>query len=237
MTSPTNNNKNALTSEQFNSILMSFIHDIKNSLLMSLSSLESLYQQLDELQPEHKNQIALIQYELRRINNSLVELLSLYKMENQLFSVQEDQYNVYDYLEELIINNKPLSSKQNFSIKLECDEEVEWFFDKDLIGTIINSTINNSIRYAKSKVILNAEICNGFLEIKIEDDGSGFPEKMFNRPDTLETAINMNTGSTGLGLYFAEQIAHIHKNGERTGITRIDNKSRLGGGRFTLCLP
>ena len=230
-------NASTLSPEQFNAVLMSFIHDIKNSLLMALGSLEALYYQLDELNPEHKNQLTLIQYELRRINNSLLQLLSLYKMENQLFSVQADQYNLYDFLDELIISNKPLDAKENFSIELECDEDTEWFFDKDLIGTIINSTINNSIRYANSKVILSAKISNDYLNIIIEDDGQGFPQKMFDRPDTLETAINMKTGSTGLGLYFAEQIAKTHINGDLQGVTTIDNQSRLGGGRFSLLLP
>lgn len=228
---------NNLSSEQFNSVLMSFIHDIKNSLLISLNGLETLYENLDTVQPEQKESISLIQYELHRINNSLVQLLSLYKMETHLFSINADQYNLYDFLDELIINNSIIRSKQDFSIKMECDEDINWFFDKDLIATIVNSTINNSIRYAQSQIKLSAVIENNFLKITVEDDGNGFPEKMFVPADTLETAINMQSGSTGLGLYFAEKIANIHKNKDRSGTTVIDNDSELGGGRFTLLLP
>lgn len=228
---------NSLSSEQLNSVLMSFIHDIKNSLLMSLSGLETLYNNIDACQSDQKESISLIQYELHRINNSLVQLLSLYKMETHLFSVQADQYNIFDFLDELIINNRLLSTMQDFSIDMECDENMEWFFDKDLIATIVNSTINNSIRYAHKQIKLSALIKNDYLQITIEDDGDGFPEKMFIHPDTLETAINMQSGSTGLGLYFAEKIANIHTNKERSGATLIDNKSQLGGGRFTLLLP
>lgn len=226
-----------LSSEQFNAVLLSFIHDIKNSLLMSLNGLDILYNDLETSQPEQKDTISSIQYELHRINNSLVQLLSLYKMETHLFSLHADQYNLYDFLDELIINNTLTRTKQDFSIKMECDEDIEWFFDKDLIGTIINSTINNSIRYAHNKIQLSAVIENNFLKIIIEDDGKGFPKKMFVQPDSIETAINMNSGSTGLGLYFAEQIANIHKNKDKSGSTMIDNESQLGGGRFTLLLP
>lgn len=227
----------SLPAEQFNAVLMSFIHDIKNSLLVSLSGLEVLYHELDSIKPEQKESISLIQYELHRINNSLVQLLSLYKMETHLFSVQADQYNLYDFLDELIINNTQIRSEENVSIKMECAEDIEWFFDKDLIATIINSTINNSIRYANTQIMISAVIENDFLKVVIEDDGKGFPEKMFVHPDSLETAINMQSGSTGLGLYFAEKIAHIHKNKNQNGSTKIDNKSLLGGGRFTLLLP
>jgi signal transduction histidine kinase len=188
-------------------------------------------------QTEQQESISLIQYELHRINNSLVQLLSLYKMETHLFSMQADQYNVYDFLDELIISNSLILTKQNFSIDMNCNEDIDWFFDKDLISTIINSTINNSIRYAKKQIRLSASIKNNFLDISIEDDGEGFPEKMFVRADTLETAIDMQSGSTGLGLYFAEKIANIHKNKKYSGTTIIDNDSSLGGGRFTLRLP
>ena len=238
---PNSNSKEAAANikqtEQLNAVLMSFIHDIKNSLLMSLSSLETLFSTIDNIKPEQKNNINQIQFELRRVNNALVQLLSLYKMETHLFSIHADQYNCYDFLEELIINNAPLHEQADFEVRLECDQELEWFFDRDLIAGIINSTINNSIRYTHSKIILSAEIINNYLQISIEDDGSGFPEKMFSRPDTLETAIDMKSGSTGLGLYFAEQIANIHRHGDRKGSISIDNKSQIGGGRFTLLLP
>lgn len=226
-----------ISSEQINAVLMSFIHDIKNSLLISLGSLETLYYSLETLKPELKESVSLIQYELQRINNSLVQLLSLYKMETHLFSIQADQYNLYDFLEEIIINNTLINEQKSFSIDMECDENIDWFFDKELIATIINSTINNSIRYADSKIKLSAEIIDNYLQICIEDDGKGFPEKMFVHPDSLETAINMQSGSTGLGLYFSEKIANIHHNGDKRGSTVIDNKSQFGGGRFKLFLP
>lgn len=241
MPDPDSNDKEVAAStrqtEQLNAVLMSFIHDIKNSLLMSLSSLETLFITIDNIKAEQKNSINQIQFELRRVNNALVQLLSLYKMETHLFSIHADQYNCYDFLEELIINNAPLHEQADFEFKIECDQDVEWFFDRDLIASIINSTINNSIRYTHSKIILSAGINNNYLQISIEDDGSGFPEQMLVHPETLETAIDMKSGSTGLGLYFAEQIANIHRNGDKTGSISIDNKSQIGGGRFTLLLP
>ncbi len=223
--------------EQFNAVLMFFIHDIKNSLLMSLSSLENLYYELDQLPDQQKQSLTTIQYELRRINNALIQLLSLYKMQTSLFSVHIDQYNVYDFLDELIINNQPLNSQNGIQINLQCDEELDWFFDRDLIATLINSSVNNAIRYAQNKILLSAQINNNQLEITIEDDGDGFPKKMFTQEEDLETIINSNTGSTGLGLYFARKIASLHKNREKQGLTKIDNQSSLGGGRFLLFLP
>ena len=224
--------------QQLNAVLMSFIHDIKNSLLVSLSGLDELYMTLENnVSPQQKESFNQIQFQLRRINNDLVQLLSLYKMETQLFSLHADQYNLYDFLDELIINNSPLNKQADFSFQLDCADDIDWFFDHDLISMIINSTISNSIRYTKSRIILSAKIKHHFLEISIEDDGDGFPENMLKHHKTLETAIDMKFGSTGLGLYFAEQIANIHRNGEKEGSIKVDNNSKIGGGRFTLFLP
>ncbi len=204
---------------------------------MSLSSLEALYTDLEQLPELHKQQLTTIQYELRRINNALIQLLSLYKMQTDLFSINIDQYNVYDFLDELIINNTPLNSQSGIQIHLHCDDDLDWFFDKDLIAMLINSSLNNAIRYARNTIYLSAQITNEQLKITIEDDGDGFPQKMFNQAEDLETIINSSTGSTGLGLYFAQKIACLHKNREKHGVTRIDNQSSLGGGRFLLFLP
>ena len=224
--------------KQLNAVLMSFIHDIKNSLLISLTGLDELYTTLkNTASPQQKESFNQIQYQLRRINNDLVQLLSLYKIETQLFALHADQYNLYDFLDELIINNSPLNKQDNFSFQLDCDEDLDWFFDQDLMTMIINSSLSNSIRYTSSRIIVSAKIKQDFLEISIEDDGNGFPQQMFIRQKSLATAIDMKSGSTGLGLYFSEQIAQIHRNGERQGSIRIDNNSQIGGGRFTLFLP
>ncbi|MBE9526835.1 MAG: HAMP domain-containing histidine kinase [Proteobacteria bacterium] len=223
--------------EQLNAVLMSFIHDIKNSLLVSLNGLDELYMAMERILPQQEDSFNQIQLQLRRINSDLVQLLSLYKMETKLFSLHADQYNCYDFFDELVINNAPLTKQAHFSFELDCDEDIDWFFDHDLIATVINSTINNSIRYTHSKILLCARINNGFLEITIEDDGDGFPKKMFVHHESLKTAIDMKSGSTGLGLYFAEQIANIHHSGDKKGHITIDNNSKLGGGRFTLFLP
>ena len=49
--------------------------------------------------------------------------------------------------------------------------------------------------------------------------------------------ISFETGSTGLGLYFADIVARLHQAGDATGCIRLSNDSRLGGGCFTLELP
>ena len=104
---------------------MSFIHDIKNSLLVSLNGLDELYMAMENILPQQEDSFNQIQLQLRRINSDLVQLLSLYKMETKLFSLHADQYNCYDFFDELVINNAPLTKQAHFSFELDCDEDID----------------------------------------------------------------------------------------------------------------
>jgi len=228
-----NNNESQISQADFNAIIMSVIHDVKNSLVMSLNTLDRLEPEIPEAK---KSEISDIQYELMRTNQALIRLLSLYKMQNQAFSLTRDQYNVYDFLEELILTSKSVQSNGNVNFAIDCDEYLDWYFDLELINNVINSIINNTLRYAKSQITLSAEIKGSFLHIAIEDDGPGYPEDIMRQAKSIKDGIDYNMSSTGLGLFFSEKIAAMHKQGDKIGYTSIENHSS-GGARFCIALP
>jgi hypothetical protein len=49
--------------------------------------------------------------------------------------------------------------------------------------------------------------------------------------------VHFETGSTGLGFYFSNQVAQLHKNRDQRGTLAIENGGSLGGGCFVLSLP
>ena len=73
--------------------------------------------------------------------------------------------------------------------------------------------------------------------IDIADDGIGYPEFMLKEQENFIKSIDHSTGSTGLGLYFAGQIARLHKQGENKGTIKLLNGGELKGGIFRLTLP
>ncbi len=78
---------------------------------------------------------------------------------------------------------------------------------------------------------------DGMLLIQIDDDGSGYPQKLLDAVDDFSSGINAQTGSTGLGLYFAATIADSHQRHVRQGHIRVQNAVALSGGSFQLFLP
>jgi len=225
--------KEEISPSDLNAIIMSVVHDVKNSLLLSSGTLEQLSLEIpSDLQAE----IDKVQTEIKGVNQSLMRMLTLYKMQTNVFSLNRDQYNVYDFIEELVLTNSSINSTDNLKINIECDEYLEWFFDIDLLANVINSIINNTIRYAKEQVILRARISDKMLIIDIEDDGAGYPQAMLEQNQSINTQIDFNVGNSGLGLFFAQKIAHLHNNKDKQGYTAISNLES-GGGCFTICLP
>lgn len=221
----------------FYPIFMSSVHDLKNSLIMSLGTLDMMETICHEKDPEMLDQVHCLQYELQRSNNGLIQLLSLYKMDKNLCSVNLDQHNAHEFLHEVLLQNRSLRDSKKFHVDLECDEDLDWYFDRELIFGIIGTIINNACRYAKERILVRGYEKDGFFEIVIEDDGGGFPEFILNADGDYSMGVSFSSGSTGLGLYFAAKVAELHRRGDVKGSVRLENIPENGGGRFTLILP
>lgn len=224
----------------FQSFLASVAHDMKNSLGIVLNSLDEVINSCEQCITEpctSRNNLLQVNYEAIRVNHNLIQLLTLYKMENDQFGMNIAHYNVDDILDENILQNKPLLDYKGIEALTECDDALTWFFDRDLLSGVINNVLNNSFRYAKDKIKIKAEEKDGWLVLSIEDNGEGYPEDILQKGTQTSGEVNFKTGSTGLGLYFASLVAKAHRNKGREGFITLSNGGEYGGGCFTINLP
>lgn len=219
----------------FSTVLASTVHDMKNSLSLILNSLQEITQQLKKIDPE-SNQVAVLQYQATRLNGLLVQLLALYKAEQKQLPLNINYQDVFDFIEEQVIAHEELLENKNIDVSFDVEDELEWAFDSELMATVINNVITNNIRYTKSRIHLEASIVDAMLEIRIMDDGPGYPEAMLNNQNDVILGINQSTGSTGLGLYFAGQVASMHNRNNIEGTIHLSNSAESGG-IFTIRIP
>ena len=221
----------------FTAFLASIAHDIKNSLSMMLSSLDEVATKCTpETCHSHKH-LSQIQYEASRVNNNLIQLLTLYKMDTDQFGINISQYPVSEVLQETILQNKPLLDFKGFEVSTECPEDLYWFFDRELLMGIINNIMSNAFRHAKGKIKMTAAESEGQFILTIEDDGEGYPEELLESEGQTSRGVSFKTGSTGLGLYFASMVAKMHKNKGKEGFINISNGGEYGGSCFSITLP
>lgn len=221
----------------FSSILASSIHDMKNSLGMLLNSLEELVEQRDDECHCSPDKASRLQYEAKRVNDNLVQLLTLYRLGNDQYLPQFEEYALTDFLDECYLLDKPLLDFRGITFELSVEENLHWYFDRELVAGVIGNVVNNALRYTRDIIRITASEETGMLRITVEDNGNGFPEAMLVIGNEAESGIDFNAGHTGLGLHFSRQVAAQHRNRNVSGFIRMDNGSDLGGGRFHLYLP
>jgi signal transduction histidine kinase len=229
-------NKNKDTFD-FALVLASSVHDMKNSIGMLIASLETV---IEEHPPENERQLNhfnTLQYEASRINSELVQLLTIYRMQTDHLPLRIDQHFVIDVLEDQIARNHTLIESRGIRLKFECDDHLEWYFDADLVGSVIQNVIVNCSRYTRNELLVSARVEQDCLRLIVADDGGGYPQSMLESPSVLAHKAEVSDGNTHLGLYFAEQIAKLHRQKNRVGYIELTNGQPLGGGCFSMYLP
>jgi signal transduction histidine kinase len=225
--------------QPFSLMLASSIHDMKNSLGMVIHSLDEMIDTRDgegncRCQPDLA---ARLQYEAHRVNDNLIQLLTLYRIENKTYTPQIEACQVADFLAESMAISEPLLRFRNISVEVICDEALPGYFDRELITGIINNVLTNAMRYTHDRLQISARHQDNFLVITIDDNGQGYPPAMLEEGARQQQKVSFTSGRTGLGLYFAAMVAAMHSDGERRGYIEVSNQSDIGGGRFRLFLP
>ena len=225
-----------MESRELEMLLASSIHDMKNSIAMLLNSVDRLSS--DNLSQEKTDKhLAHLRYEASRLNNDLIHLLGVYRMQEQELPIAIDEHEVHDLLHHQYLKNQILLTKSNIEFELDCDEDEIWYFDNELIGGVINNILVNAVRYCEKHICLSARIENNQMCIEVSDDGQGYPENMLHSPEKPLKSIDFRTGSTSLGLYFASKVANLHKKGDLCGHVSLKNGGKYGGGVFAIFLP
>jgi len=221
----------------FSDILASSIHDIKNSLGMILNNLDDLIAS-PENHIKDPRQTRLLQDEARRVNSNLIQLLALYKLGHAELVVHVAEYNLEDFLDEVIADNQAVCNALDIQLDQSCAPDLSGYFDSELVRSVLDNAIGNARRYAKSRILLSADHENDGLVIRVEDDGTGFPARFIGRLDpTHPLQQGEGAGRTKLGHYFSAQIASLHKTSDHQGYIQLKNGHQLSGGCLELWLP
>lgn len=216
--------------------LASSVHDMKNSIAILIGSMEKILAGSDKDRPEYAEMTHMM-YETKRINGNLIQLLSIYKLGHDLYPFSPEDWVLGDFVEETLSLHRPLLTFRGIGFDAEVESDLIWPFDGDLVGGIIGHALNNAIHYTRSKVRLVVRQSGEGLEIRVEDDGAGYPQKMLEDGVAAMKGVDFQGGSTGLGLYFSAMAARLHRNKGRHGSIRLENGGAFGGGCFVLTLP
>lgn len=217
--------------------LASSVHDMKNSVSILISGLERVLEQVSpESFPAYES-VAHMLYETKRINSNLIQLLTTYKVGQNIYPFDPLPQSIDQFVLTIVAQQEQLLQFHGITLELDYDPTLYWQFDEDLVGGVISHALNNAIRYTKDKVMLVIRESGGMLELRVEDNGSGFPDDMVQEGVSAMHGTDFEGGSTGLGLYFSAMVAKMHQRLGKTGGIRFENGGAYNGGSFVLDLP
>jgi signal transduction histidine kinase len=229
-------------SNELSLFLASTAHDMKNSISVLTGTLESL---LDVAPPgvgAAYPQMAHMLYQTKRLNDSLMQLLALYKQVGKPeYPFDMQPLGIGHLVAQVESASRILLKSRDIRLDTDFDPDLIWHFDEDLIIGVLGHAINNAVHYTKDTIRLAVAVVDGCLELRVEDNGPGYPAAMLEAGAAAVSGaaagVNFLTNSTGLGLYFSSEVARMHSHRQRRGALRLENGGAYGGGCFVLTLP
>lgn len=175
--------------------------------------------------------------ETENMNKLIESLLYLAKGDNDVLTVNKEEFQVYKLFAEVVDETK--LSYKDVDISYECNEELMIVADYDKLKQVLRILIDNSVKFsqdpAKITVNINANKQDKEINITVADNGIGIPEesitKIFDRFYRVDESRTKATGGTGLGLSIARQIIKYHGG-------NISAESKLGAGtKMIISIP
>ncbi len=221
----------------FVNMLNTSVCDMKNSLGLLLHTIDDIR---TEMPPQNEKQVkyfATLQYQASRMNGELIKLLTIHQLEHGNLTVQSDECIVLDTFEEQLALNDSLMKIHDLTVRVDCDYDLVWHYDSELVGSVIQSVLINLSQYTSHCLTLCAVIQDRKLVITITNDGEGYTEAMLNAPKAFENGTQIFCNSSNFGLYYAYKVATLHVYEKNKGSISLANCGEQGGGIFTLVLP
>ncbi len=222
--------------------LASTAHDMKNSVCVLSGTLEAMLAKAAPDTQENIEEMARMLYQTKRLNDNLIQLLALYKQVGTAeypFDIRPQE--IGQLVDQVVAAERTLLKSKGISLELAIDPEQIWYFDEDLIIGVLCHAFNNAIHYTGDKVRLAIAEVDGYLEMRVEDNGRGYPAMLLEAGAAMlsgqSKGVDFLTNSTGLGLSFSSEVARMHKARGRHGVVRLENGGAFGGGCFVLRLP
>jgi signal transduction histidine kinase len=204
---------------------------------MLIQSIDTLSNKFADKDPESASELASLHYEASRLNTNLLQVLSLYRSEKNQLPLNIDEHYIDDLVDELIAKNTIYIKNNNHEVEFDIQPDLCWYFDLDMIISLLNDIFINALRYSHGKIKITAKQLDQELQITIQDNGDGYPDNMMVSSGTEMRDLNLASGRTGLGLFFAKLIAAAHSNQSNVGRISLTNGGELGGSVFILTLP
>ncbi len=211
-------------------------HELKTPLTAIMSGTDILLNDKENLSPDHKEIVGIIDDASHRLQALLTDILDMSRLEDGSIEVEREWRSVEDLVTSeanMLVNASP-----THTLKLEVDEDLpKVFVDAPKIRQLLENIIGNAVKYSPKggTITVAVQPDDDHLAVSVTDQGVGIPEAdidlIWDKFYRTELATNQQIEGTGLGLSIVKHIVDLHD-----GEVRIASQENAGS-TFTIRLP
>lgn len=210
-------------------------HDMKTP-MYALRNLFRSIQQQEIKGDEIKAMIPDVVSDLNYTTGLMENLLHWVKSQMQLASISPLNLSMTEITEDAIHVHHLQAVTKKIRIKLEMDEPVFVFVDKDMMKLVMRNLLSNAIKFTpeKGKIIISVIKESSQCRVSIVDNGIGMDVETLNRIQEnvyYSTNGTAKESGTGLGLMLSRDF--LSKNG---GSLQIESEAGKGS-NFSFTIP
>lgn len=211
-------------------------HELKTPISVAYTANDALRNFSADNNPTRRERyLEIVALQLTRLSSMVERILAVSVEEDGRGSHNPETIELKPLLEQIIRGCQSVGKQVTTS--LCCNQEVVITADKFHLRNILQTIVDNSIKYSLGQVAISIEVEQSDLTttISISDDGIGIAERhighIFDKFYRVPTGDKHDVRGYGLGLYYARSIVERHGG-------RISAQSRKGEGTtITITLP
>ena len=207
-------------------------HELKTPISVAVTATDALRNFSADADPDRRSRyLEIVETQLTQLSTMVEHILSV--------SVEGREYKYNPtvvYLQDVISQLTQGTGTNTAVFNIECAEDIRIMADEFHIKNLLATVIDNAVKYSTDPIVdIRVSYESGNVTIEIEDNGCGIAKEHLSH--VFEKFYRVPTGDIhtvrgyGLGLYYAKQVAELHKG-------TISMNSRVGKGTMvTIKLP
>lgn len=224
-----------LAKDKFFSIIS---HDLKNPVTGLSLTTDILLNNYDDLsQNEVKYQLTKVKDTSDNLAKFLINLLEWSRTQTGRIDFIPMKNNLAELIEKSINILRNNIDEKDINLVTDFKNPIDSYIDKNMIETVIINLLSNAIKFTKTKgeIKISAKNQNGYIVIKIKDNGIGMSknetDNLFLLDKTHSKKGTKNEKGTGLGLLIVKEFIDKHN-----GFIEVQSEPEKGS-EFIIKLP
>ena len=210
-------------------------HELKTPISVAVTATDALRNFSADADPDRRSRyLEIVETQLTQLSTMVEHILSV-SVEGREYKYNPTVVDLQEIISGLI-QGAGMNTGKKPVFNIDCAEHIKILADEFHIKNLLATVIDNAVKYSPDPIVdIRVSDESGNVTIEIEDNGCGIAKEhlshVFEKFYRVPTGDIHSVRGYGLGLYYAKQVAELHKG-------TISMNSRVGKGTtVTIKLP